>query len=190
MTLRVFLFGAACLSVAGAAAAQVSPYTVGQKVEIEASGHWVPCTVSDIQAYAGLEPLIRVQCAAYPALSRAAGTYIVHNNQTGIRPATGRIGPAPAAAPAGRPAPAGPGSALKVGEYACYGSGGRPMIGLAFKVLPGGAYTDLDGKSRGTYAVAAGTVRFKGGHLDGQSGRELDAKGQFRIGAMASCEPW
>ncbi len=83
-------------------------------------------------------------------------------------------------------APAG----LKPGEYACYGSGGRIMIGLGFKVLGGGRYTDLDGKNPGTISVAGGNVRFKGGHLGGQVGRELNAKGGFRIGAQASCEPF
>ena len=79
---------------------------------------------------------------------------------------------------------------LKTGEYACYGSGGRIMIGLGFKVNGGGRYTDLDGKNPGTFSVAAGNVRFKGGHLDGQVGRALTEKGRFRIGAQASCEPF
>ena len=83
-------------------------------------------------------------------------------------------------------APAG----LKPGEYACYGSGGRIMIGPGFKLLGGGRYTDLDGNNPGTVSVSGGNVRFKGGHLDGQAGRELNAKGGFRIGAQASCEPF
>lgn len=76
---------------------------------------------------------------------------------------------------------------LKPGEYACFGSGGRILIGLGFKALPGGRYTDLDGKSPGTLAVSGDAVVFKGGHLDGQTGRGL-RDNRFNIGS-ASCEP-
>lgn len=78
---------------------------------------------------------------------------------------------------------------LKVGEYACYGSGGTPLIGLGFKVTAPGRYTDLDGGNAGRYRVSGSTVTFTGGHLDGQSGRDL-RNGQFTIGSMAGCEPW
>lgn len=78
---------------------------------------------------------------------------------------------------------------LPLGEYACYGSGQRVLIGLGFKLLAGGVYTDLDGKSRGRYAVVGETVRFTGGHLDGQAGRDIKDNG-FTIGAMASCQKW
>jgi hypothetical protein len=84
-------------------------------------------------------------------------------------------------------APAGGG--LKLGEYACYGSGGRIMIGLSFKLLAGGRYTDLDGGNPGQVAVQGSEVVFKGGHMDGQRGRELKGN-TFRIGAQASCEPY
>jgi len=77
---------------------------------------------------------------------------------------------------------------LKSGEYACFGSGGRPLIGLGFKVQAGGRYTDLDGKNPGTYALNGDQVTFRGGHLDGQTGRDLKGN-NFRIGTMASCEP-
>jgi hypothetical protein len=33
---------------------------------------------------------------------------------------------------------------LKTGEYACYGSGGRILMGFGFKVAPGNRYNDLD----------------------------------------------
>ncbi len=78
---------------------------------------------------------------------------------------------------------------LKTGEYACYGSGGRPMIGLGFKVLPGGRYTDLDGKEEGRYLIDGGKVVFKSGHMAGIEGRNY-SKGRFRAGAQASCEPY
>jgi len=63
------------------------------------------------------------------------------------------------------------------------------MIGLGFKVAPGGRYTDLDGKNPGRFTIAGGQVRFQGGHLGGQVGRELNG-GSFRLGAQASCSPW
>jgi hypothetical protein len=161
-----------------------SGYGIGQAVELEASGHWVPCTVSQT------DPILRVRCTAYPALSRAAGEYIVHNEVTGLRPATGRTGPAAPAQPAAAPRrPAAPAGTLRTGEYACYGSGGQIMAGLAFKVTGPGRYTDLDGTTSGTFSVSGSNVTFRGGHLGGQTGRELTDKG-FRIGMQATCEFW
>ena len=77
---------------------------------------------------------------------------------------------------------------LKLGEYACYGSGGSILIGLGFKVLSGNRYTDLDGKEHGTFSISSDNVTFRGGHLDGQVGTNLkDYK--FNIHS-ASCEPF
>jgi hypothetical protein len=77
---------------------------------------------------------------------------------------------------------------LKLGEYACYGSGGSILIGLGFKVLAGNRYTDLDGKEHGTFSISGDNVTFHGGHLDGQVGTNLrDYK--FNIHS-ASCEPF
>jgi hypothetical protein len=77
---------------------------------------------------------------------------------------------------------------LKLGDYACYGSGGSILIGLGFKVLAGNRYTDLDNKERGTFSISGDTVTFHGGHLDGQVGQNLkDYK--FTIHS-ASCEPF
>lgn len=77
---------------------------------------------------------------------------------------------------------------LKLGEYACYGSGGNVLIGLGFKVLAGNKYTDLDGKEHGTFSIQGDTVTFHGGHLDGQVGKNLkDYK--FTIHS-APCEPF
>lgn len=81
-----------------------------------------------------------------------------------------------------------PSGGLKLGEYACYGSGGSILIGLGFKVLDGSRYTDLDNKEHGTYSISADSVTFHGGHLDGQVGTNLkDYK--FNIHS-ASCEPF
>jgi hypothetical protein len=100
------------------------------------------------------------------------------------------------AAPAGTPPPApatpaasGGSSALPAGEYACYGSGGTLLIGLGFRNLGNGKYTDLDRKSTGTYTVQGGTITFRGGHLDGQTGRNLHGN-KFVLGSMVSCEPY
>lgn len=80
-------------------------------------------------------------------------------------------------------------SGLKIGEYACYGSGGTLLIGLGFKALSGGRYTDLDNKSAGTYVVSGTTVTFRGGHLGGQTGRDLKNY-KFTLGTLAGCEPF
>lgn len=85
---------------------------------------------------------------------------------------------------------AAPASGLKMGEYACYGSGGTVLAGMGFKVVGAGRYTDLDGKNSGTFTVAGGTVTFRGGHLNGETGRNLNAKGQFVTHLYATCEPW
>lgn len=159
-------------------------FAIGDRVEIEASQHWVPCVVAENEP----DSVMRLRCEAYPALSRDAGSYIVdRDNPTAVRHATGEVGQirsAPAA-PARQADPAG----LKVGEYACYGSGGRAMAGLAFKVLSGNRYGDLDGAEQGTFAISDTTVRFSGGHLDGQVGRDLRGH-SFTIGAQAECEPY
>jgi hypothetical protein len=181
--LRVLAATAALLGAAAGTAFGQQAFSVGEAVEIEASKHWVPCVVTQPGPQ-----VVRVNCSAYPALSRAAGSYIAQNDPASIRKATGAVGlaPAPKAAPK---AAAAQSAGLKVGEYACYGSGGRPMIGLGFKVLAGGRYTDLDGKNPGSFTVSGSTVTFRGGHLDGQVGRDLNGA-NFRIGAQASCEPW
>lgn len=170
-----------------AAAAAGTSFAVGDKVEIEASNHWVPCAVAENNP----PSIMRVRCDAYPQLSRSAGLYTVdRDNPAAVRkPGTG---PSRSAPPMAKPVPPPPttgGVGLKPGEYACYGVGGRIMAGLGFKVLPGGRFTDLDGGNPGTYSVSGATVSFRSGHLDGQTGREL-RNYNFRIGAQASCEPF
>jgi hypothetical protein len=85
--------------------------------------------------------------------------------------------------------PAAAAGTLKTGEYACYGSGGRIMIGLGFKVTGPGRYTDLDGGNAGRFTVSGGKVRFTGGHMDGQVGTMVGGN-DFRIGMQARCEPY
>ena len=64
---------------------------------------------------------------------------------------------------------------LKPGEYACAGSGGRILIGLGFKLLADGTYTDLDGKTSGRLVYQGSSVTFVGGHLAGEVGRNVTA---------------
>ena len=78
---------------------------------------------------------------------------------------------------------------LKVGEYACYGSGGEALMGLAFKALDASHYNDLDGKSPGAYSINGDKVYFRGGHLDGQVGVELKSERFNLAGHGISCGP-
>ena len=96
-------------------------------------------------------------------------------------------GAPPAAALAPAPAPRGAGSTLAAGEWACYGTGGRLLIGLGFRVVSDGKYTDLDRKNSGTFTLQGGAITFRGGHLDGQTGRNLRGN-RFDISGSVSCE--
>jgi hypothetical protein len=171
-------------------------FEVGDKVRFSVSGKaadFQTCTVTENNP----ELVMRVKCEAFKQWT--AGTYIVHSKNEIRSTKTGaKEEPEPTnessqkskvttPTPSQRTAPSP--SGLKVGEYACYGVGGRIMAGLGFKVLPGNRYTDLDGGNRGSFSVVGDTVRFRGGHLDGQVGRELRGH-NFRIGAQASCEPF
>lgn len=95
---------------------------------------------------------------------------------------------APAGAPPAATAPQAQGAAstLPAGEWACYGTGGRLLIGLGFRVASDGKYTDLDRKSTGTYTIQGSVISFHGGHLDGQTGRNLRGK-RFDMSGV-SCE--
>jgi hypothetical protein len=173
----------------GQGSAQAAPrgpggFAVGDKVEIEASGHWVPCVVAENHP----DAIMRVRCEEYPALSRVAGVYTVdRDNPQAVRKATGKIGKIATPAPTQRPV-AGP-AGLKVGEYACYGAGGRILAGLGFKVLSGNRYTDLEGDNEGSFSISGTTVTFRGGHLAGQTGRDLRGH-NFTLGTQAECEPY
>jgi hypothetical protein len=80
---------------------------------------------------------------------------------------------------------------LYLGEYACYGTGGRLMAGMGFRLLAGGKYIDLDSKRGGSYRYDTGTatVSFSGGFLDGQKGSNVRTTG-FQISSTVNCEPW
>ena len=97
---------------------------------------------------------------------------------------------APTGAVAGAEAAKPTGGQLYVGEYACYGTGGRMMTGMGFR-LSSGRYADLDGERGGTYTYdeGAATVTFIGGYMDGQTGTDVTSQG-FQISSTVNCEPW
>src|SRR6185503_16852496 len=74
---------------------------------------------------------------------------------------------------------------LQPGEYACAGSSGI-LIGLGFRLQANGRYTDLDGKNSGTVSYNGSGLTFVGGHLAGQTGRNVRGGTNFEIG-MISC---
>jgi len=74
---------------------------------------------------------------------------------------------------------------LQPGEYACAGSGGTILIGLGFRLQANGHYTDLDGKSSGTVTYNGSRVTFVGGHLAGQTGRNIRGGTNFEIGSIS-----
>lgn len=88
-------------------------------------------------------------------------------------------------------APAQAAGSLHVGEYACYGTGGRLMAGMGFRLQAGNRYQDIDNARGGayTYDVRAATITFRDGFLDGQTGRNVRASG-FALSSTVSCEPW
>ena len=208
----------ASLSAAEASAQEdwQSAYQLGDAVELKITDSiWQKCTVSENPPGG----IMRVSCEEYveappSTYSRAGGTYIVYGKSDLRWPGSDSAPPSSEARSpstsspspvAGTPlasdsltaqnaskpggAPNAAGSGLRVGQYACYGSGSQILAGLGFEVLAGGRYADLDGVSSGSYSVNGTTVTFRGGHLDGTVGRDL-AGGNFRVGAQATCEPW
>lgn len=162
-----------------------SGYRVGDKIKFsisEKAEDFQTCTVTENDP----RFVMRVECDDFKQWE--AGTYIVYSESnirlSKTRPTNGNT-PKSTSTPKNTSSSTG----LKVGEYACYGSGGQIMAGLGFKVLSGGRYTDLEGGNAGTFVISGDTVKFRGGHLGGQTGRELRDY-NFRIGAQASCEPF
>lgn len=159
-------------------------FKAGDKIQFSISGKATDlqtCTVTENDPQA----VMRVKCDAFKQWK--AGTYIVYS-ESNVRPTKTKQ----AIEDSNKKTTKQPGSSssrLKVGEYACYGSGGRIMIGLGFKVLAGNRYTDLEGGNPGSFVIAGDTVKFRGGHLGGQTGRDLRSF-NFTIGANAGCEPF
>ena len=124
------------------------------------------------------------------------GMMTVTNTSTCTDNPSAGVSSVPLATLSGTPAPTGtpaaaPAAELHIGEWACYGTGGRLMAGMGFRLQPNGAYVDLDNKRAGRYThnKAAGTITFQGGFLDGQTGRSLKPN-SFQISNTVSCEPW
>ena len=160
-------------------------FEVGDKIQFSISGKaadFQPCTVAENNPQA----VMRVKCAAFKQWE--AGTYIVHSEENVRLTNTKSTNENNPNKNPTKPTTANS-SGLKAGEYACYGSGGRIMIGLGFKVLSGNRYTDLEGGNPGTFVISGDTVKFRSGHLDGQTGRDL-RNYSFTIGKQAQCEPF
>lgn len=99
-------------------------------------------------------------------------------------------GPAPALrAPAPARTTAAASGALALGEYGCVGFGGRMINGLAFRLTGPNTYTDLDNARPGTYTISGSTISFRGGHLDGVTGRDIKGN-HFILAQKAECEIW
>jgi hypothetical protein len=112
--------------------------------------------------------------SAFP-LNTLQGTQVAANAPVTAVPAAARPGASP----------------LYMGEYACYGNG-TLMAGMGFKLAANGRYTDVDNARGGTYVYngTAGSVTFRGGFLDGQTGRGVSNQGTFDLSATVNCEPW
>jgi len=80
---------------------------------------------------------------------------------------------------------------LYMGEWACYGTGGRLMAGMGFILGRAGKYTDTDGARGGSYTYNGGTstIAFRDGFLGGQTGRNF-RNNNFHLSATVTCEPW
>ena len=93
-------------------------------------------------------------------------------------------------APRGAVAGAGAGAVeIHIGEWACYGTGGRLLQGLGFHLRANGTYLDGDSNPGGRWTRGAGSITFQGGHLDGQTGKNFKGN-RFDLSATVSCEPW
>jgi hypothetical protein len=146
-------------------------YSVGQQVEIDASGFWHACRVNEINMVDN-DQVVRAVCEQLPE-----GNYYIAPNQVmagslsraqQLRPATGRIG-----------------SDLSIGKVTCYDSQGN-RDDVSFLVNDWGKYTDLWGQNPGTFQRSGTNIVFSGGHLGGQTGREFLNDG-FKFGTSITC---
>lgn len=95
-----------------------------------------------------------------------------------------------ASTPIASPAAGAKGSGGLLGEWACYGAGGRLMAGMGFVLKTGESYSDTEGGRGGKFRhdAAQATVSFSGGFLDGQIARKVRPAGmELR---QVSCEPY
>ena len=80
-------------------------------------------------------------------------------------------------------------SGLPVGEYSCADAHMNSLLGMSFRVVAPGRYTDLDGKTQGSFEIRGTTISFQGGHLDGQSFSDLTSTHSFQRKDIF-CGPW
>lgn len=128
------------------------------------------------------------------------GAFTITKNECKANPAENAVSlslpgkayvPGQQAAPAPKNGATNTASALYVGEYACYGTGGRMMTGMGFILLSNGKYYDLDKKRGGSYSYNAqqGTIQFTGGFLSGQKGTGVRQTG-FKLSNTVNAEPY
>ena len=79
---------------------------------------------------------------------------------------------------------------LMSGEYSCVTSTGRMLDNMRFRLKLDRTYTDLAGANGGKYLIdaVAGTVAFRGGFLDGRTGKDVDLT-QFKLPDV-ECHRW
>ena len=99
----------------------------------------------------------------------------------------GSAAPSGSAAKDSGGAPVAKSTGLPTGEWGCYGTGGRVLFG--FFLQKDGTYLDGDKKKAGTYSydAAAGTVTFRGGPMEGQTGKSARGR-SFVLSRTVSCE--
>lgn len=114
----------------------------------------------------------------------------VNNSQEGRAEIALASLPGQPARPVAMPASTDSGT-MVLGEYACYGTGGRMMTGMGFVLDDDGTYVDLDGERGGDWEYDEGnaSIQFADGFLDGQTGTGVTASG-FQISSTVSCEPY
>jgi len=166
-------------------------YPVGSTVSFTISGRpgdAQPCTVSENTP----NSVMRVRCETFKTWR--AGEYPVYASEyveaAGGAPGWNNLGLA-CCAPDPEPVPPVPPvtGEVKLGNYACYGSGGAVLAGFNFNLLAGNRYVDASGNNGGEYSVEGGDIVFAGGELDGMRYRQT-APNHYRLGAQASCEPF
>ncbi|MCD9185434.1 MAG: porin [Pyrinomonadaceae bacterium] len=154
-----------------------SSFKVGDKIKMSISGKaedLQTCVVTENEP----ESVMRAKCGNFKQWK--AGVNIVSEFQVNVNAKT-TTNPQNI-----RTTNQGNSTRLKIGEYACTGAGGRMMIGLGFKITSANRYTDLDGKRSGTFTISGGKITFRGGHLNGITGRDLKDN-WFTVGSQAQC---
>ena len=77
---------------------------------------------------------------------------------------------------------------LGLGDYVCRSAGApsTALPALSFRIVDEQRYASLSGQVQGTYRIEGARVLFKGGHLDGEIGRDL-ANSTFKLAGLEPC---